>query len=142
MGEDGVVCCGDKDEGEREHGPPDVVSLIPLDVFGLAEGPSGSTSETGMGEVGVVCCGDKGEGEGEHGGPDGVSLVPLGVLALRCLSRADAALGTFAVPLLETLTRAKTGLVAPVSNAFVDTPQLCAPGSGKTITHASLSLVF
>ena len=95
-----------------------------------------------MGEVGVVCCGDKGEGEGEHGAPDVVSLVPLDVLGLRCRSRADLALGTFAGPFLETLTRATTGLVTPVCDATLDTPQLCAPDIGKTFTHASLSFVF
>ena len=36
MGEVEVLCCGDTDESEGEHGPPDGVSLIPLDVFGLA----------------------------------------------------------------------------------------------------------
>ena len=36
MGEVDVLCCGDTDESEGEHGPPDGVSLIPLDVFGLA----------------------------------------------------------------------------------------------------------
>ena len=119
MGEDEVLCCGDKDESEGEHGPPAVMSLIPLDFFGLAGGPSGSTSETGVGEVGVVCCGDEGEGEGERGAPDGLSLVPLGVFVLRCppLFRDFAGFGTFASSKRDAaVAAAETGFLASLSS--------------------------
>ena len=97
-----------------------------------------------MGEVGVVCCGDEGECDGENGAPDGLSLVSSCVCALRRppLFRGFTGFDTFAAPTLEILSRGKTVLLAPVSDACGDNPPLCAPGMTKGVTHAAFSFAF
>ena len=98
-----------------------------------------------MGEVGVVCCGDEGECDGESGAPDGLSLVSAGVFALRRPPRGRnprGSFGTFTGPGLETLMHGKTVLLAPVSDASGDNPQLCATGLTRGVTHAAFSFAF